>query len=300
MKTAGRKSFRSPQGWLLLELLMASTIMLMVVGLGAMALFGLLDFKQNMWMESLPLQTDFTRLILHLEQDEANADRVIDVDGSMLRKTGEEYLTSNVHGLSGQFTYENDYWDMVVRGPSFVTPDYSTLIKETWLAGDSSIEEVTSDLAASSGEAATKTDEVYYSTVAFLKGFNQIVSVLYISYQEVDGNLKYSIVRLANNGNRLIKEDEISFTVEGFQVPFDVASNDQQNSDDVLLRKVGVYDDSGGEDPLNMRTVVRFPSAFNRGIRDMKTGDTSKLVKQLNDWLFAFRPKSANRWIAVP
>jgi len=263
--------------------------MILVVGLGAMALFGLLDFKQSMWLDSLPLQNDFTRLILHLEQDQLNSDRIIAFEGAMPLESGTAW-SSNTHDAQHPFLSLPgiDLWDLYVGIPV----DMATF-KSCWASGNPNYSTYSGSSTQTASAGNTSEDSAY--AMVFLKGANTIHSVLYITYAESAGNLTYTMHRYANNGNRLVSEDYISFTVEGFQMPTSVAQNDQQNEDDVSLRWVKIF--QSGSDPSGARVGVRFPVAFNRGIRDMKNGDTAATVKQLNDWIFYFSPEGANRWI---
>lgn len=267
-----RPSKRS--GWLTLELLMTTSLCVLLGGAGIMSMYQILGMGGGLYPVNQLQQMELSRMLLNIESDFYNATRVYLWNSHLTENGGD--LSSGVHLVE---EYEGDYQNW--RALLLPNDDYTFLDYMT--AYDPNIWYVDSD-----------SSNKYY-TLLFLGPGNTISAVVYMTCAQTASGVTYTLTRYENNGpppeytdGRLVKTNEFTFSAPG--VTF--TSSDQSATSTTfpyIVRHATIYE----------AFTIRFPTAFSKALHDIGTGNQARRVKYTADaWsTWSFVPGETGRWI---
>lgn len=265
---------KKSRGWLTVELLLATSLCVLVGGAGMIAMFQVMGLGGGLYPTNQMQQVELSRMLLLIEDDFYAASRVY-VWNEHIKENNAD-LSSGTHLVS---MTQGDYnsW------PLQLAQGDETSFFFQWNAANGNITTAVSD-----------STHKYY-TLLFLGPGQVIRAVVYLTSEQTSSGVSYTMTRYENNGappsytnGRLVKSHEFTYTAPGASF----TASDQSATTTTFPSITEHGSITGG-------VVIRFPTAFSTALKDRGTGKQARRVKYTADaWsTWTFVPREAGRWI---
>lgn len=265
---------KKSRGWLTVELLLATSLCVLVGGAGMVAMFQVMGLGGGLYPTNQLQQMELSRMLLLIEDDFYAASRAYVWNARITESSAD--LSSGTHSVSMS---RGDYngWPLQIG-----FTDQDTFYTQ-WNSANGNI-----------GQTASDANNKYY-TLVFLGPGQVIKAVVYLTCTQSGSGVTYTMTRYENNGappsytnGRLLQTNQ--FTYSAPRASFTASDQSATTTTFPSITKHGSI--TGG-------IVIRFPTAFSTALKDRGTGKQARRVKYTADaWsTWTFVPREAGRWV---